>query len=303
MLIVQQFQKRSFIIPSLISSGLSYLSKDIRLADKMEDGELHFPKTEFEKSQNTSRPLFQRPEPNYPGHVPLYNFEKLLMFLGSSIGAFVNPTNNNFIVSLGESTAFPWVLNRLRTQMLNDPSGRQILKERPHMTSKSLNLDELKNYPDNSLGKSYFLWLEREGVSPDTRVPVKYITDPELAFVFQRYRECHDFYHTITGLPIVREGEIALKLFEFMNLGIPMTGLGALFAPIPIKSSQRRRLLSVYYPWAVKNGTICKPLINVYWEKIMKKDIDVLRSELGIEKPPDMRELRKKARSKKKQVA
>lgn len=122
---------------------------------------------------------------------------------------------------------------------------------------------------------------------------MRYIHDEECAYVFQRYRECHDFYHAITGLPIIREGEIALKMFEFSNLLIPMAGIGAILAPFRIKAKQRERLRTIYFPWAIRNGISCKPLINVYWEEILDQDVDEVRRELGIEKPPDLRQLRK----------
>ncbi|ODV93032.1 hypothetical protein PACTADRAFT_47780 [Pachysolen tannophilus NRRL Y-2460] len=287
------------------------MGEDAVLADKMSRGELHKPKTSFQKyqeeetlkssqlDQQQQQGYFTRPAKNYPDHIPLYNFEKLLLIFGSSVGAFLDPSRNEFIVGLGESTALPWFLNNLRRQMLSDAVGRQILKDRPHMTSTSLNLEELRNkYPKNSIGHAYIMWLDREGVSPDTREKVRYIDDEELAFIFRRYRECHDFYHTITGLPIVREGEIALKCFEFLNLGIPMAGLGALFAPWNTSAKQRSRLFNIYYPWAFKNGLHCKPLINVYWEKILDRDIDEFRKEINLEKPPDLRELRKQQKLK-----
>ena len=77
--------------------------------------------------------------------------------------------------------------------MLSDEIGRQILKEKPRITSTSLNLDYLRSLPDNTIGKNYINWLDKEGVSPDTRVQVKYIDNEELSYIFQRYRECHDF--------------------------------------------------------------------------------------------------------------
>lgn len=269
------------------------LFEQIRLADQMAKGQLHYATSKKEKP-----PLFERPEPNYEGHVRLHPVERLALFIGSGIGAYFHPQKPEYIVSLGESTAFDCVLKRLRRHMLDSKSGREILKDRPRMTSTSLDLEKLAKFPPDTLGYVYVKWLEKEGVSPDTRTPVRYIDDEELAFVMQRYRECHDFYHAITGLPIVREGEIAVKLFEYMNLGIPMAGLGSLLAPIPISSKQRKRLLSVYYPWALRVGSGCKPLISVYWEKLLDKNIDELRNELGVDVPPDMRELRKLAKKK-----
>ncbi|CCE80089.1 Piso0_003187 [Millerozyma farinosa CBS 7064] len=285
--------KRTFFLPALATAvGGLIFSENNRLADQMEKGQLHYndQNTKF----NTKKPYFTRAQSNYVGHVPLSNFEKTLMFLGSSIGSYFHPERNEFIVALGESTAIEPILRQVRKQMLLDPVGRQILKERPRITSTSLDLDYLRSLPDNTIGKTYIKWLDREGVSPDTRVPVRYIDDEELAYVFQRYRECHDFYHSITGLPIIIEGEIAVKVLEFMNIGMPMPGLGALFAPLRLKPSQKKRLYEIYYPWAIRSGLNSRPLINVYWEKILEHDIDQFRDEMGIETPPDLRNMRKK---------
>ena len=79
-----------------------------------------------------------------------------------------------------------------------------------------------------------------------------------------------------------------------------MTGLGALFAPLRLKSSQRKRLREIYYPWAIKNGIYSKPLINVYWEKILEQDVDEFRKQMGIETPPDLRNMRKEYFARKK---
>ncbi|KAI3403916.2 COQ4 [Candida oxycetoniae] len=297
-------QKRSYILTTIATTlfGSVLWSKNNVLASKMENGELHYNdpnaklKTLLESKQDGA---FSRRKPEYPGHVPLYKFEKLLMFLGSSMGAFFHPEKNKYIVALGESTAIEPVLKRLQKTMLSDPIGRQILYDRPRMTSTSLDLDHLRELPDNTIGRNYVNWLDREGVSPDTRVPVKYIDNEELAYIFQRYRECHDFYHAITGLPIIIEGEISVKVLEFMNIGIPMSGLGALFAPTRLKPSQRKRLREVYYPWAIRSGLYSKPLINVYWERILDKDIHEFRKEMGIEPPPDLRDMRKEHFAKK----
>lgn len=285
-------QKRNFIVTPLLAVIGSILnSESNQLANKMAAGKLHYkdPNAKF----NNSKSLLQRGDPKYPGHVPLYNFEKLLMFLGSSMGSYFHPERNEFIVGLGESTALPVVLRSIQKQMLSDKVGREILRDKPRITSTSLDLEYLRSLPENSIGNNYVKWLDREGVSPDTRVPVRYIDDPELAYIFQRYRECHDFYHAVTGLPIIIEGEIAVKVFEYMNIGIPMSGLGALFAPLRLKPSQKERLYNIYYPWAFSSGLNSKPLINVYWEKILTKDVNEFRDEMNIEQPPDLRNLRR----------
>jgi ubiquinone biosynthesis protein COQ4 len=183
--------------------------------------------------------------------------------------------------------------------MLAHPTGRRILRERPRLTSTSLNLDYLRSLPQTSLGGAYVTWLDREKVSPDTRDAVRYIDDPECAYVMQRYRESHDFYHALTGLPTFREGEVALKAFEFANTGLPMTGFSVL-SVFTLKGRERERFWDTYGPWAVRNGLQAADVINVYWEEEMETNVEELRTRLGIEKPPDLRETRKRERAAKK---
>ncbi|KAI8163519.1 Ubiquinone biosynthesis protein [Colletotrichum sp. SAR 10_65] len=251
----------------------------------------------------SSRPfsVLNRPPPNYEGHVPLNRIEKASLAIGAGIWSLLSPYRADLIAAVGEATATPYFIYRLRDAMLADPTGRRILRDRPRMTSTTLNLDRLRQLPDNSVGRAYVGWLDAEGVSPDTRTSVRFIDDPECAYVMQRYRECHDFYHALTGLPVVREGEVALKAFEFANTLIPMTGL-ATMSYVTMKKGERRRFREIYGPWAVRNGLRAKEVINVYWEEQMERDVDELRAELGIERPPNMRAIRKKEREERKRA-
>jgi ubiquinone biosynthesis protein COQ4 len=76
------------------------------------------------------------------------------------------------VAALGETTAGP-SLPRLRDIMLEGPEGRRILKDRPQVNSKTIDMGELARYPEGSFGLAYMTWLERCGVTPDTREPVR----------------------------------------------------------------------------------------------------------------------------------
>ncbi|KAJ5335338.1 hypothetical protein N7452_007741 [Penicillium brevicompactum] len=243
--------------------------------------------------------ILNRPAPNYPGHVPLTTIERGALAIGSAVGSLINPRRADLIAALGEATATPYFIYRLRDAMLSDPSGRRILRDRPRITSETLSMPYLRTLPENSVGRTYAKWLDREGVSPDTRDNVQYIDNEECAYVMQRYRECHDFYHAVTGLPIFVEGELALKALEFLNTLLPMTGL-SLFAFIRMKPAEKERFLSLHLPWAIRSGLQSKELINVYWEEVLEKDVDELRAELNIERPPDLRDIRKMIRQQQK---
>lgn len=243
--------------------------------------------------------VLNRPPPNYPGHVPLTYLERGALAIGSAFGSLANPYRHDLIASLGEATAKPYFISRLHRAMLSDPTGRRILRDRPRITSNNMSLERLRGLPENSVGRAYAAWLDREGVTPDTRDAVRYIDDPEEAYVMQRYRETHDFTHAITGLPVIIEGELAVKAFEFANTLLPMTAL-SLVAYVRLKPAERQRFWSVYLPWALRNGLKAEEVINVYWEEELETDSDVLRTRLGIEKPPDLRETRKALREEKK---
>lgn len=242
--------------------------------------------------------ILNRPPPNYPGHVPLTFVERGALAVGSAFGSLFDPYRHDLIASLGEATAKPYFITRLRNAMLSNPTGRRILRDKPRITSQSMSLEKLRLLPDNTVGRAYAAWLDREGVTPDTRDSVRYIDDPEEAYVMQRYRETHDFVHAITGLPVIIEGELAVKAFEFANTVLPMTGL-SLAAIIRLKPAERKRFFEVYGPWAMRNGLKAEEMVNVYWEEELETDAGDLRKRLGIEMPPDLRETRKKLRDQK----
>lgn len=249
--------------------------------------------------QSRSFSVLNRPPPNYEGHVPLTSIERFGLAIGSAVASLINPRRAEMIAACGEATAQPFFIRRLRDRMLADPTGRRILRDRPRITSKTMSLEKLRQLPENTVGHTYASWLDREGVTPDTRDQVRYIDNEEEAYVMQRYRECHDFYHAVTGLPIFVEGEIGLKAFEFANTGLPMTGL-SLGAIVRLKPEERKRMFETYLPWALSNGLKAKDVICVYWEEELETDVEDLRNRLGIERPPDLRETRKKLRAQKK---
>lgn len=254
-------------------------------------------------TSGSNRPfsVLNRPPPNYPGHVPLTKLERAALAVGSGVVSLIDPYRHDMIAALGEATASPYFIERLRQAMLASATGRRILRDRPRITSSSLDLPRLRALPKTTVGGTYAAWLDREGVSPDTRDPVRYVDDAECAYVMQRYRESHDFYHALTGLPVVREGEVALKAFEFANTLLPMTGL-SLLALVTMRPAERSRFWSTYGPWAVRNGLRSQEVINVYWEEEMETDVDELRARLGIERPPDLRDIRKRERAEKKRL-
>lgn len=98
----------------------------------------------------------------------------------------------------------------------------------------------------------------------------------------QRYREIHDFVHTLSGLSTNLVEEVALKWVEMVNIGLPITVLSSIFGPLTLSRRQKVRFTKEFLPWAIAHGKTAKFLLNVYYEKEFGSPIDELREKIGI---------------------
>ena len=185
------------------------------------------------------------------------------------------------VATFGEVTGL-CALGKLRDSMKSNNEGKLVLEQKPIIRSHTLDLAYLDTLPNTTFGKAYVTFLNRNQVSPDTRAPVLFIADPELAYVMDRYRQIHDFIHTLLNLSTSLEEEIALKWFEMIHFGLPVAVLSSLIGPLRLTSDERRRLRSTYIPWAVKAARACHPLMNVYYERHMTDHLEELRQHLNV---------------------
>lgn len=185
------------------------------------------------------------------------------------------------VAVFGETTGSV-ALPRLYRLMMADPVGREILEQRPRINNHTVNVDHLASLPEGTFGKLYHDFMVSNKISADTRAPVRFVDDPDLAYVLQRYREVHDFYHTLLDMPINMMGEVVVKWFEAIQTRLPMCALGAILGPINLSQSERRELASYYIPAVFKMAPQSKLLLNVYFERHWETPIEELRDQMGI---------------------
>ncbi|KAH0615576.1 hypothetical protein JD844_005017 [Phrynosoma platyrhinos] len=194
--------------------------------------------------------------PLYPGHIPTSPLQKVLLAAGSAFMALYDPyrhgemgpsmlvkltkhigghAEEDMVAVLGETTGF-FALRNLRERMKNDPEGYRILQERPRIRLSTLDIAGLRTLSDGTFGREYVRFLDDNRVSPDTRMPARFVDDEELAYVIQRYREVHDLMHTLLGMPTNMLGEVTVKWFEAIQTGLPMCILGAAFGPVRLNA-------------------------------------------------------------------
>lgn len=109
------------------------------------------------------------PGSNYPTHVPLNAAQNALLAVGSGVFGVMDYTNRpDLIATLSESTASSF-LPRLHEAMSAHPEGRQILRDRPVVSSTTVDLAYLRTLRRGTFGREYVEWLDRDGITPDSR--------------------------------------------------------------------------------------------------------------------------------------
>ena len=79
--------------------------------------------------------------------------------------------------------------------------GLEILKDRPRVTVQTVDTEYLSKLPPNTFGHHYYQFMSGNELSAQ-RAQTKFVEDDELAYVMTRYRENHDFLHTLTGMKL-----------------------------------------------------------------------------------------------------
>jgi ubiquinone biosynthesis protein COQ4 len=220
----------------------------------------------------------------YATHVPTSLAEKAVLALDASLRALANPRRADLVGVLGETTGTP-ALRRMRDRMQRHPIGREILLERPRIRAESLSVHALATKPVGSFGRAYHTFLETHGFDPDDRTEVRFVDDDQLAYVMMRYRETHDLWHVLFGLPPTVLGEVALKCIEAAQTGLPMCAASAVFGGARVRFGQAPQLARVL-PWAARAGLASADLMCVRYEQHLEEPIGELRERLRIQPCP-----------------
>jgi len=208
--------------------------------------------------------------------------------LGSALVSLMDPRRADMVALLGEVTG-ERALRALRGRLREDASGRALLAARPSLTLASLPLAALRAQAPSTFGAAYLHYLEAHGFSPDARRGAASFVpggDAELAYIMQRYREVHDFWHVLAGLPPTVLGETAIKWLEMVQTGLPSAALSALVAPLRLSLEDRRVLRRQLAPWAAQVGREAVLLLAVRYEDLLHLELEEVRERLRFRAAP-----------------
>lgn len=216
--------------------------------------------------------------------------KRLTVAIHSATTAFADPTRADAVAALGEVTGHV-ALTNMYDCMMSDSTGQRILRDRPLVSKSTLPIDDfIQQANDDSspmtFGKAYGVFLKGHGFDPDERDAVQYIANPELAYIMLRYRQCHDYWHVLTGLPPTVLGELGLKWLELLQTGLPVAALSATVGSLRLDPEERQVLTNQYLPWAIRMSKQSTYLLNVYYEEEFDTELEELRERLCIEQAP-----------------
>lgn len=221
----------------------------------------------------------------YPGHIPTTFGQKVLISIGSALAAITDPFRHDMVAVMGETTGV-LAFRELEKIMSSDPEGMEVLRDRPRINTSTVDLQYLERLPKDTFGYAYYRFLVDNNVTPDSRLPVQFVDDPDLAYIAQRYREVHDLIHTLLEMPTHMLGEVTVKWVEAIHTKMPMCATGALFGAIRLKPKQRKEYVTTHLPWALRVGYNAKNLMCVYYEKHWEHRMRDLQDQLNIEPFP-----------------
>lgn len=211
---------------------------------------------------------------NYESHQS--EIARITKLLSSSVLALLNPTSGEYLSTFGECSSYR-VLQEIQKKMKAHPVGKKILEEKPRIRSFCMDFDKLSSFPASSLGKHYWEYMVKNDFHPDKRPIVKHIGDIELAYIYQRYKEIHDFLHVTIGKGSSIYEEIEVKWFEFQQLGLTSTGLSSLVGPLRLGWSGKVEMYTHSGVEMIRLANQSQFCLNVYYEKHLEEDIDAFR--------------------------
>lgn len=144
-------------------------------------------------------------------------------------------------------------------------------------------LEQLLQYPKNSLGYLYASYLKEKGFDPDLYSNM--IINSDASYVEARLSQTHDIWHVITGFDVSSIGEIGLQAFHLPQFPYPLATMlianslmsSTLFEPEALP----KLLRAITQGWEM--GTKAKPLFAQKWEEAWDKPISQWRAELNIQ--------------------
>ena len=157
---------------------------------------------------------------------------------------------------------------------------QRLLKRSAHLKGQpiTVNLKELAQLPDSTLGGRYARHMIALGLDPDAFMGA---FDDEDWFD-QRTAIAHDLYHVVTGFDASPVGEFGVAAFTLLQYWDLLNVFVLTFVPISLLNPLWTISLLSGLWRGLRLGMTCKPIIGYAFELNWEKPLSQVRDELGI---------------------
>lgn len=167
-----------------------------------------------------------------------------------------------------------------------DPRMAALMDER-YLKPSPWSIEELRRYPEGSLGRVLGSELQVRGFDPEFYRRVDVVDDG--TYVELRWRQTHDLWHVITGFETDEMGEIGLQAVYLVQCHLPISSLliaSGFIGTTLASPEQTAYLLHVLEAGAVL-GTEAQCLLAQKWEEGLDRPVADWQHELNVT-PVDM---------------
>ena len=168
--------------------------------------------------------------------------------------------------------------------MLSSPEGRQLMTDRPELSSDHVDYDALRALPATTLGGAYARHLDDNGITADYQAAAtRHVDDPDMAYLMRRFRQTHDVWHALLGIGITGHEEVLIHWFSFGQLHLPVSALIMVFGSLKhLVMEKRWDALRHSALEAYRDGRDAAPLLSVYWEKLWERPLSDVRNAYNV---------------------
>lgn len=179
---------------------------------------------------------------------------------------------------------------RILAELSSSEADRELLRDRPELSSDRVDFAALRALPATTLGGAYVRHLDGNQLSADYQAAAtRYVDDPDLAYLMRRFRQTHDVWHALLGVGVTGHEEVLVHWFSWGQLRLPVSALIMVFGTLKHMVLERRwGALRHSALEAYRTGRDAAPLLGVYWEKLWDQPLDEVRASLGV-RPLDHR--------------
>jgi len=174
-----------------------------------------------------------------------------------------------------------------RETMFDSPEARDLLRDQPELCDSQVDYGALRRLPVGSLGFQYARHLDSNGLTAESQAaPVRYVSDPEVAYLMRRFRQTHDVWHALVGLGTQGHEEVVLHAFSWGQLRLPVSALIVGFGTLKhIVLEARWDTLRSSLAEAYRLGRDAAPLLPVYWERHWEEPMESVQRRYRLEHP------------------